>query len=344
MMQISQLYVYPVKSLRGVALSEAHLTRQGIVHDRKFMLLKVHHDDPESPRARRLENMHVPYFPEMGLFRTALPSGSDDPNGTVRVDFVPPGGRPVKTIEIPLCPDASQLELLDVTMHQSATKAYEMPSRYSDWFSDCFGYTVLLAYLGGNLRPVLGSFSPNIAASQAGTQSGWLSTMSTMLPQLGSTKDDEGLTFADCAPLLVVTEESLSDVSARLPDGEEMDITKFRPNIVLKGSPAAWDEDYWGALALGPISIALTQNCARCQSINVDYTTGKFGAGASGAVLKRLMKDRRVDTGTKYSPIFGRYGFPGRAGAGQMLRVADGATVTRRNEARTRFDWPGLTN
>ncbi|KAL2044099.1 hypothetical protein ABVK25_012475 [Lepraria finkii] len=63
----------------------------------------------------------------------------------------------------------------------------------------------------------------------------------------------EGITFADLASYLIITEESLQNVSARLPDGVEMDRTKFRPNIVVSGAGAAWEEDFWegGALPRG---------------------------------------------------------------------------------------------
>lgn len=46
----------------------------------------------------------------------------------------------------------------------------------------------------------------------------------------------------------------------------------------------------------------------RCLSTQVDYTTGASVAPARQP-LKLLMRDRRVDSGVRYSPVFGRYGF-----------------------------------
>jgi uncharacterized protein YcbX len=40
--QLSQLYVYPLKSARGIALREARLTARGLEHDRRFMLVDEH--------------------------------------------------------------------------------------------------------------------------------------------------------------------------------------------------------------------------------------------------------------------------------------------------------------
>ncbi|KAI9676480.1 MAG: hypothetical protein M1817_000638 [Caeruleum heppii] len=338
------VYVYPIKSLRGIPVPEAVLSPYGIEHDRKFMLLKVHHDDAaKSPLLRRLENMHVAYFPEMTLFHTSIDPPTENTEPLITVEYRPPGSSSVNRLGIPLQPDTSGLSTVEVTMHRSPTKAYEMQKGYSDWFSRHFGYEVILVYLGDHQRPVLGNLAPSSVNQQS--RGGWYTSLTEKLPSFGmSTSDRTGISFADCAPLLFVTEESLASVSSLLPGDEEMDITKFRPNVVVSGSPAAFDEDFWGSLTLGPVEILLTQNCARCQSINIDYMTGKPGKGESGTVLKKLMKDRRVDKGTKYSPIFGRYGFPPKQVSGKTIHIGDAVTITKRNEERTTFDWPGLNN
>jgi glycine hydroxymethyltransferase len=151
-----------------------------------------------------------------------------------------------------------------------------------------------------------------------------------------SQSDNEGITFADCAPLLVVTEESVADVSSRL-EGETMDVTKFRPNVVLRHATKAYEEDYWAELDVGSAKLYMTQNCIRCQSLNVDFSTGKMADGESGKVLKKLMKDRRIDAGAKYSPVFGRYGFLGNDSGSHILKIGDTARVLKRNEERTTF-------
>lgn len=103
-----------------------------------------------------------------------------------------------------------------------------------------------------------------------------LTSIASSLPNvLGGKVQEEVITFADLAAYLVVTEESLQDVSSRLQDGSEMDITKFRPNIVLSGSKQAYEEDYWGGISITnktshttenatSTEIVLTQNCGRC--------------------------------------------------------------------------------
>ena len=205
-------------------------------------------------------------------------------------------------------------------------------------------------YLGPYLRPVLGNVSPNAVNKSAAVSKSWVASVAKVLPTLGvsSPRNSEGITFADVAPYLIVTEESLNDVSSRLKDGK-MDVTKFRPNIVVSGSAKEYDEDFWGSLTITndmrsddwkgyKAEFVLTQNCARCKSINVDYSTGKQGTDEAGTVLKKLMRDRRVDKGTKYSPIFGRYGFfNSMESSKKRIALGDEVTMSRRNEERTVF-------
>jgi uncharacterized protein YcbX len=152
---------------------------------------------------------------------------------------------------------------------------------------------------------------------------------------------DEGIGFSDVAPFLVVSARSWENAAARLSSddgGEKLDVTKFRPNIVVEGAEEAFDEDFWAELILGKddTKMVLTQNCARCNSLNVDYETGRVGKGQKGRVLALLNKDRRVDPGTKWSPIFGRYGFLCERGE-VSFGVGDEVRVSKRNAERMRF-------
>jgi uncharacterized protein YcbX len=323
------------------------------------MLLK---DPGTTPRT--LQNMAISHFPYMCLFHTSI-SGT-----TLTVTFRDPvkPNSPPQTLEIPLTPENFRnLEKLPVNMHSSPTTAYDMGERYSKWFSHIFGFKVILAYWGGNPRAVLGNV-PGKEYTPQGPKTTALSRITKHIPVLGPwlEGDDSAIAFNDCAPYLIITEKSAANVTGRLPEGVEMDITKFRANLVLSGAETAFEEDFWGELDFGDGKrIVLTANCGRCKSLNVDYETGENGTAkdGTGEVLKLLQRDRRVDPGMKYSPIFGRYGFVGRRGEGKVLSVGDEVVVERRNEERTRFceclfrksfgrkylltkdyaDWPGIS-
>lgn len=256
-----------------------------------------------------------------------------------------------EVLQVPLDPDLGQLVKADVNLHQSMVSAYRMGSPYDQWFSACFGFDTALLYIGDGRRPVLGTFSPKSAnTKRAPTSKGWLSSVSSFLGGDTGAEHDEPdwLTFSDCAPFLIATEASLANVSRRLESGD-MEMAKFRPNIVIDGE-GEWEEDFWTELAVqsrgdadgNALVFALTKMCNRCTSINVDYTTGKTATGEHGVILKKLMSDRRVDAGYKYAPVFGRYAFlkGDQDESHTSLAVGDAVEVSGRSEERSVWDWP----
>lgn len=331
---LRQIYIYPIKSLRPIEPQSAVATKLGFEYDRRFMLLKVLENGD-------LENMHVAYYPELVRFFPAIDIEDDEQpeKASICVTHKPVHGD-VSTITVPLLPDTDRLEMFDIEMHRSPTSAYDMGREYNDWFSKCLRYRVIFAYLGRNTRAVLMSAKQDDAGKTS-----WISPISSFLPTaIGSLIQTQAKTigFADCAPYLVVSNTSLQDVSRRMTDGEAVDIEKFRPNIIIDGANKPWEEDFWAELDFGHAKLDLLHNCVRCQSLNIDYGTGKFGTGESGKVFRKLQSDRRVDGGAKYSPVFGRYSFLHGNDERQFISVGDQVVVTRRNDKRTVFDWPGL--
>jgi uncharacterized protein YcbX len=285
--------------------------------------------------------MHLSDFPEMCLFLTQIvyPTQGDSATGKIIVTHTDPESKTQKSLDVPLEPKVVGLDVMEIRMHGSPTQAHKMGLYYNQWFSDCFGYEVILLYLGDNRREALGNMVPAVTWKQQHQKQTWISTITSRFPSfVDSPGVDEGITFADVAPYLVITEKSWKNAQARLPASETLDIAKFRPNIVVEGAEEEFEEDFWAELLIEEtLKIVLTQNCARCKSINVDFATGKPATSEAGSMLKKLQKDRRVDPGSKWSPIFGRYGFLDKAAVGSRMRVGDEVKVLKRNSERSVF-------
>ncbi|KAK3069414.1 hypothetical protein LTR53_012264 [Teratosphaeriaceae sp. CCFEE 6253] len=346
-MKISKIYTYPIKGIRATELDSAVVTKHGFPYDRRYMLLQVLDDGGH-------KNMAIAHYPQMSRFFPTINSppadgDGDALDGTFTVTHKPPGGEE-RSIDIPLKPSTDALEEIEVTMHQSPAKAYKMDQKYTDFFCATFGFPCILVYLGADLRRVRMSVNGTKPVLPAQASSGWLASLSSKASQLvtgpaAGSEPDSRITFADCAPYLVVSDKSMEDVHPRLQgdEGEEYDIIKFRPNLVVSGAAAVWEEDFWAELTIaGTTKIVCEHNCARCKSLNIDYDRGAPGTGKAGQMLKKLMGDRRVDPGSKWSPVFGRYSFLHAGSEGHVVRVGDEVVVSQRNEARTVFDWEGL--
>ena len=306
----------------------------------------------------QLTKLQLSGHPECALFSQEFSSGADG-RQQLNVKYhrpaepvVPFDGKQDEELIVPLEPDVSSLQVTDMNLHQAWTKAYRMGELYDAWFSACLGFPTVLLYIGSNRRPILGTVSPKSQLQQP-TQ-GVVSRLSSYIWGGQEEEEEESqedwLTFSDCAPFLIASESSLAAFRDTLPQpsGEEgtekstaeaAGMYKFRPNIVVDGAEP-WQEDFWSTLNLrGSPAFTLSKMCNRCMSLNVDYDAGKFGEGESGKVLKKLMKDRRVDEGMKYSPVFGRYAFL-NDGAEGKLGLGDEIDVGGLAEQRPVWDWP----
>ncbi|KAM5348131.1 hypothetical protein ACJ41O_007955 [Fusarium nematophilum] len=330
-MKVTQLWIYPIKGIRGIQVESANLGPQGLQHDRRFMLCRVE-------ESGKLSKMQLSKYPECGLFAQEIVDGKIQVRYLAPTEPLVPWRPEQETVlEVPVDPELESLGKADVNLHQSLVMAYRMGTKYDAWFSACFGFPTALVFIGDGRRPVLGTFSPK-AQEVPGS---WLSSLAKYFTGNGGEADGEDwLAFSDCAPYLVATEQSLNNVSARLAECD-VDMRAMRPNVVLDGE-TAWDEDFWAELSVNGVhSLTLTKNCNRCTSLNVDYDTGRTAEGERGTVLKKLSSDRRVDIGAKYSPVFGRYGFlTSKPGNDAAVSIGDDVEVTERRTERSVWDWP----
>ena len=101
----------------------------------------------------------------------------------------------------------------------------------------------------------------------------------------------EQVSFADGFPLLLVSESSLDDFNQHLQS--PVDISRFRPNIVVSGC-RAFAEDSWQKIQIGPLSFELVKPCSRCVIPSIDPKTGLKQVAVSQALAKHRRRDGAV--------------------------------------------------
>jgi uncharacterized protein YcbX len=79
------------------------------------------------------------------------------------------------------------------------------------------------------------------------------------------------VSFADAYPFLVISEASLTDLNSRLPVSLPMD--RFRPNLVVSGCQAPYEEDGWTMLRVNGITFRHRGPCVRCVVTTTDQRT-----------------------------------------------------------------------
>ncbi|TFF35644.1 MOSC domain-containing protein [Mucilaginibacter psychrotolerans] len=124
MLQVSALYIYPIKSLGGIALDSAHVTDRGLQYDRRWMLIY------ENNRfLSQRENI------QMALLKTSV-----EVDG-VWVTYKPDG----TSIHIPFIPQTE--ELLEVTIWDDTCTAQLVSAEIDAWFTAKLGMPARLVYM-----------------------------------------------------------------------------------------------------------------------------------------------------------------------------------------------------
>lgn len=125
MLKLSEIYIYPVKSLGGIRLDFANITTRGLENDRRFMLV--------DENGRFLSQRE---HPQLAIFQTEIEG-----------KFLKITHKKTKqNLTINLSPP-SQPSLLSVTIWDDNTTAVESSSEASTWFTKILEIPVRLVYM-----------------------------------------------------------------------------------------------------------------------------------------------------------------------------------------------------
>ena len=125
MLKLSEIYIYPVKSLGGIHLDFANITTRGLENDRRFMLVD------ENGRF-----MSQREHPQLAIFQTKI---EDD---FLKITHKKTG----QILSINLLSN-SQLASLSVTIWDDETTAIEVSTEASLWFTQIVGIPTRLIYM-----------------------------------------------------------------------------------------------------------------------------------------------------------------------------------------------------
>ncbi len=127
-MHISEINIYPIKSLKGISLDSALFEERGLQHDRRWMLTT-----PEGMFFTQRE------FPQMATITVGLDSGG------LKVE----SGR-AGSMLVPFEPDKGERK--QVTVWQSVCDGLVYRGEVSEWFSDAIGTKCQLVYMPDGAR------------------------------------------------------------------------------------------------------------------------------------------------------------------------------------------------
>lgn len=129
--------------------------------------------------------------------------------------------------------------------------------------------------------------------------------------------------FSDGFPFLVIAQESLDDLNARLREAgrDALPMNRFRPNLVIRADHA-FEEDHAAEIRIGQAVFQPVKPCPRCPMPSIDQDTGRFGPDPLD-ILRRYRVSERVDGGI----VFGMNAVL-TAGVGSVVRVGTPIDIT----------------
>jgi len=134
---LSAIYIYPVKSCRGISLASARLDARGLEHDRNWMVVNAEGrflTQRQLPRLALVETALEPKF--LRLIAPNLP-------------------------ELRLSLSGRVGEEVDVTVWRDHCRAIDQGDEAAEWFSTFLGVTCRLVRMGeGFIRPVDPNYAP----------------------------------------------------------------------------------------------------------------------------------------------------------------------------------------
>jgi len=112
------------------------------------------------------------------------------------------------------------------------------------------------------------------------------------LTEAGYGKEEDRVAFADGFPLLLIGQASLDDLSQKV--GRELEMLRFRPNLVIEGSDA-FAEDGWKRIRIGDVEFRLVKPCSRCILTTLDPQTGERSADREPLTTLKTYREQDGD-------------------------------------------------
>lgn len=129
---LSEIWIYPIKSMGGIPLQKSNVEARGLQYDRRWMLV--------NPAGRFVSQREIP---ELALLRTAIEAGAL---------IVFHKDRPLDKLHIPLDLTSADLTQESVTIWDDTCTAAPFQKPVNDWFSAVLGQELRLVMMPETTR------------------------------------------------------------------------------------------------------------------------------------------------------------------------------------------------
>lgn len=240
-MNISAINIYPIKSLKGIALQESVVEKRGLQYDRRWMLT-----DPEGIFLTQRE------VPKMAAVSVEI---ADNGVMVSAEGFEP--------IVVPFEPDLGERN--NVVIWNSTVPGEVYRGEVSEWFSDVLSKRCRLVKMPDQAeRHVSERFDTGSDTVSFADGYPLLLVGEASLEELNRR----------------IERNSNKNVGKSADAGETpafqpLPMNRFRPNVVVTGANP-FEEDRWARIKIGEAEFRVVKPCERCVITTVDQALGEF--------------------------------------------------------------------
>ena len=296
--RIAALYVYPVKSCRGLSIDTMRFDALGPLDDRRWMLVDDRNEfltQRELPRMALIAptllsgrlTLQAPGMPRLRLDDPAAALGAGGGGHAGGGGDVGGGG-------------AARRETL---CWDDRCAGFDEGPRVAEWLSGFLGQPARLLRFDASAPRACDARRVGAAFGQPGALT----------------------RFSDGFPLLVVSMPAVVDLNRRLAVAgiAEASVERFRPNVVIDGVEP-FEEDFAAELVSGGVALRPVKPCSRCVIPEVDPDTGVHEPG-----ILQVLAAYRADPRLGGAVTFGQNCVVA-AGLERALQVGDALDVRLR--------------
>jgi uncharacterized protein YcbX len=237
--RVSKLWLYPVKSCKGVELTSAQLGVRGLKYDRSWVIV-------DKNGCFMTQRQH----PKMALINPRVEARQTPGGGEEVTLHLSAPEMPDLTLKTP--PPSAPTE--QIRVWRTFGEAVDMGREVALWLEEYLGEEGFRLFY----------MSPHHKPRELLADGEWRDVC----------REGEVSGFSDLSPVLMISEASLERLNSHLDT--HLPMQRFRPNVVISDCQPH-QEDEWKELRIGDTLLRNIKPCHRCKVTTVNHEMGEFG-------------------------------------------------------------------
>jgi hypothetical protein len=254
-MQLSEINIYPIKSLGGMGVESAVVEDRGLQFDRRWMLVDEKRQFITQREVHQMAALRVTLTDDRLVVTT-------DGGGEVSIPFEPATG-----------------EMASVKVWSSSVKAEIYPDEINQWFSEALGLPCRLAAMTEKSSRKV---NPFYAVRRFQDEVSFADGYPFMLIGAAS--------LADLNEKIAANRDVRASGTLSVP---RLKMNRFRPNFVVEGSEA-FAEDTWKKIRIGEAVFHVVKPCDRCVITTINQETLEKGKEPLATLSQYRKKNGKV--------------------------------------------------